>query len=192
MASSTVILTDREEYPVLHHDEEIEIYIPEEGQELVRAVHNVYDLTSEIRAGPPIFDDCPPLSEAEILEALKILKSARDDAALSLTELVRISTNIQSVLHKTKLKKYICVHSPQIREKFEILAQTLKKVARGVFDYIFGEFCAIEPINVEALTQAVTVQAKQVRAIAESARQIQSEMACAKLDSVISENAVNN
>ena len=189
MASSQV-LTGEEEYRPLHHDNEIEVYIPEEGQRLVQAVRDIWQLTSEIRAGPPIFDDCPPLSEAEILEALEILKAARDNAAVSLDNLVRLSTTIQCVLHKTKLKKFICVHSPKIREKFEVLAQTLKKVAKGVFDRIFSDFCAVEPINVEALTHAVTLQDKQVRAIAESARAIQEELACEKLNSVVSENAV--
>ena len=77
----------------------------------------------------------------------------------------------------------------EIRDRFKILALTLKKVARGVFNNIFDEFCAEKHISVEDITEDNEVQCKQVRAISESARAIQREIACAKLNSVISENA---
>ena len=107
-----------------------------------------------------------------------------------MAELVGISTIVQNVLYQTKFKKHICVHSPKIREKFEILNRTLKKVAKGVFDYIFGDLSAVKPINLELLANGATVQYKQVKAVAESARAITKELACDKLNSVIRENAI--
>lgn len=77
----------------------------------------------------------------------------------------------------------------EIRDRFKILAVTLKKVARGVFDNIFDEFCAEKHISVEEISENNVVQCKQVRAISESVRAIQREITCVKLNRVISENA---
>ena len=188
---SSTVCEENPNKPRNHHDNPIEITIPEDRQEdIVGAVHNVYVLTREIRAGPPIFEGCPPLSEDEIFQALVIVRNTREKAALLMAELVGISTIVQNVLYQTKFKKHICVHSPKIREKFEILNRTLKKVAKGVFDYIFGDLSAVKPINLELLANGATVQYKQVKAVAESARAITKELACDKLNSVIRENAI--
>ena len=152
-------------------------------------INRVWNLTNAF-ARPPKRLKGKPLSEDEILQALVVMREARSSASVSLSELVRISTFIQNILHKTKLKKHVCfLHMQEIRDRFKILASTLKKVARGVFDNIFDEFCAEKHISVEEINEDNTVQCKQVRAISESARAIQREIACAKLDSVISENA---
>ena len=152
-------------------------------------INRVWNLTNTF-ARPPKRLKGKPLSEDEILQALVVMREARSSASVSLGELVKISTFIQNILHKTKLKKHVCfLHMQEIRDRFKILASTLKKVAKGVFDDIFGEFCAEKHISVEDITEDNEVQCKQVRAISESARAIQREIACAKLNSVISENA---
>ena len=151
--------------------------------------NRVWLLTNSF-AHPPKLLKGKPLSENEILQALVVMRGARSSASILLGELVKISTFIQNVLHKTKLKKYVCfLHMEEIRDRFKILAVTLKKVARGVFDNIFDEFCAEKHISVEEISENNVVQCKQVRAISESVRAIQREITCVKLNRVISENA---
>ena len=70
-----------------------------------------------------------------------------------------------------------------------VLKRTLKKVTCGIFVSAFGEFCAVSPINLDITTEDVTVQAKEVAAIAQSVRAIQEEICCDKLNSVVAENA---
>ena len=152
-------------------------------------INRVWNLTNAF-AHPPKRLKGKPLSEDEILQALVVMREARSNASVSLSELVRISTFIQNILHKTKLKKHVCfLHMQEIRDRFKILASTLKKVARGVFDSIFDEFCAEKHISVEEINEDDAIQCKQVRAISESVRAIQREITCVKLNRVISENA---
>ena len=96
--------------------------------------------------------------------------------------------NIQAILNKIKLRRNICIHSSKIRENYHLLGKTIFDTAKGLFSFIFDDFRGIRPLNIEP-TRAVPVQRKKIRAIAESVRAIQEQIACNKLNRVISENA---
>ena len=151
-------------------------------------ISSFWDISSEVPRPPIVSNGGRFLLPEEFISFLEPTRYAKSDALTSFNELARISFHIQAILNKIKLRRNICIHSSKIREKYHLLGKTILDTAKGLFLFIFDDFRGNKPLNVEA-TRAVPVQRKQVRAIAESVRAIQEEIACNKLNRVISENA---
>ena len=129
-----------------------------------------------------------PLTNDEFFNGLHFHREANERALVSLSSLARIGSQIQCVLHKIKLRRNVCIHSQKIREKLRLVATTLVSTSKGVFQFVFGDIHAYGNVNFDA-PAVVTVQQKQVEAIAASVYAIQEEIACEKLNRVVAENA---
>ena len=151
-------------------------------------IFSFWDISAEVPRSPSVSNGGRFLLPEEFIAFLETTRYAKSDALTSFNELARISMNIQAILNKIKLRRNICIHSLNIRDRYQVLGKTILDAAKGLFLFIFDDFRAIKPLNIGP-TRAVPVQRKQVRAIAESMRAIQEEIACNKLNRVISENA---
>ena len=153
-----------------------------EDQEIVRAT---WDLTFTLEPSP--LGRGRPLTNEEFFQALHYIREANRNAFGQLGELVRIASNVQCILHKIKLRRNLCIHSQNSREKFQLVAKTITSAARGIFQFIFGDIRAAGNINFDARND-VSRQRKQVEAIAASVNAIRKQMKCDKLNRVVSEN----
>ena len=151
-------------------------------------VRNTLDLKAFIIEPSPLGGG-RPLTNDEFFQALHYqTRVANREALVSLARLVHVASQIQCVLHKTKLRRNVCIHSSTIREKFNLVAKTTVSAARGIFWFVFGDIRAASNVNFDAKTD-VTVQRKQVEAIAASVLAIPEEINCEKLNRVVAENA---
>ena len=150
-------------------------------------ISSFWDISSEVPRSP-VSNGGRFLLPEEFISFLEPTRYAKSDALTTFNELARISIHIQAILNKIKLRRNICIHSSKIRDNYHLLGKTIIDTAKGLFLFIFDDFRGIKPLNIEA-TRALPVQRKKVRAIAESVRAIQEEIACNKLNRVISENA---
>ena len=179
MASLAEILNEGEENQEIQQNSEI--LTPEE-------IVSFWDISAEVPGPPTLSNGGRILCPEEFIAFLEPTRYAKSDALTSFNELARISMHIQAILNKIKLRRNICIHSSNIREKYHLIGKTVLDVSKELFLFIFDDFRGSKPLNAEA-TRAVPVQRKKIRAIAESVRAIQEEAACSKLNRVVSENA---